>query len=281
MTCKLLGYERSAYYKAKNRTVKKAVNENIILEIVHAEKKILNQSGGKKLFHLLKSKIAKTGIKIGRDKFLNILRKNGLLIKKKKYKMPKTESNHPFYIHKNLIESLEIKYPNQVWVSDITYIKVNGKWNYLTLITDVFSRKIVGFSFSKGMSVEETSTTAFYMAIKNRKNVSKTILHSDRGFQYCNPNFVKKINSKGVISSMGKSGNPYDNAIAERVNGILKYEFALRFEFKNFDIANQEILKAINLYNNKRPHWSLNLSTPEFVFSNNQDLIEKSVSLIY
>jgi len=281
LTCELLGYERSAYYKSNSRAAKKAIDEDKVLALVQREKKILKESGGKKLYHILKNTFDEIGIKIGRDKFFNILRKNGLLIKKKKFKMPKTDSKHPFYIHKNLIKDLEIKYPNQVWVSDITYIKVKQKWNYLTLITDVFSRKIVGFSFSKDMTVDQTTTQAINMALKNRKIVKKSILHSDRGFQYCNPNFVKKINAKGIVSSMGRSGNPYDNAIAERINGILKYEFALRFEFKNFDLANNEIIKAIKLYNNKRPHWSLNLKTPNEVFYNSSDLELKKLSLKY
>lgn len=186
--------------------------------------------------------------------------------------MPKTDSNHPFRKHKNLIKDLLIQYVNQVWVSDITYIKVNDKWHYLTLVTDVFSRKIVGYSFSKTMTVQDTTATAVDMAIKNRKNQTKTILHSDRGIQYCNPNFIKAIAKKKVSPSMAEKGNPYENAIAERMNGILKYEFGLRFKFKDFLTAKNEIDKAVKLYNNKRPHWSLNLNTPNEVYS--QSLID-------
>jgi len=181
--------------------------------------------------------------------------------------MPQTDSNHPFRMHKNLIKDLLIEYVNQVWVSDITYIRVREKWHYLTLITDVYSRKIVGYSFSKEMSVQQTTSTAVNMAIKNRKNKTKTILHSDRGFQYCNPNFVKYNSTKNIIASMGEKGNPYENAIAERMNGILKYEFGLRYKFKDFTIALKEINKAVKLYNNKRPHWSLDLKTPNEVYS--------------
>lgn len=248
-----------------------------MLALVHREKSQLAESGGKKLYHLLKDELKLFGIKLGRDKFLKVLKKNGLLKVRKKFKMPKTDSNHPFKMHKNLIADLLIEYADQVWVSDITYIRVLDKWHYLTLITDVYSRKIVGYSFSSDMTVNNTTRAAIDMAVKNRKNVTKTILHSDRGIQYCNPNFVDKIKRKGISSSMGAKGNPYDNAIAERINGILKYEFGLKFKFANSNIASDEIDKAIKLYNNKRPHWSLNLKTPQQVYDSSSKSIQNLV----
>ena len=266
MTCELLGYERSAYYKSKEREGKKAIEEDKVLDLVHREKKELKESGGKKLYHILKEELSLLGLKLGRDKFLKVLKKNGLLKKRKKYKMPATDSNHPFRKHKNLIRDLLIEYSDQVWVSDITYIRVKGKWCYLTLVTDVHSRKIVGYSFSKGMSVKETTERAMLMALKIRKKDRKTILHSDRGFQYCNPGFVDSMKKKGIIASMTENGNPYENAIAERINGILKYEFGLRYEFKDYEIGEEEVAKAVRLYNNKRPHWSLKLQTPNEVY---------------
>jgi len=127
------------------------------------------------------------------------------------------------------------------------------KWHYLTLVMDLYSRRIMGYSFSKGMSVKETTEGAMEMALKNKKSKGKTILHSDRGFQYCNTSFVEKNKKKGVIPSMTQNSDPYENAAAERLNGILKYEFALRYVFKSYEIAQQAIKEAVYLYNNWLP----------------------------
>lgn len=261
-----MGFSRDAYYKAIKRQKYNAEDNLIVLNIVRREKALLKNCGSKKIYHILKLEIKKAGIKMGRDKFHNLLKDNNLLVKRKKYKKPITASKHHFYKYKNLIQNLEIKHINQVWVSDITYIRVNGHWNYLTLITDLFSRRIVGYSFSKGMSVLQTTQPALNMALKSKPKKQKTILHSDRGFQYCSPCFTKQFKNKKIIASMSKAGDPYENAVAERVNGILKYEFDLKDNFKNFSIAKKEIEKAVFLYNHKRPHWSINLNTPNQVF---------------
>lgn len=261
-----MGYSRDAYYKTVKRQKSNTNNNQIVLDIVHREKALLKNCGSKKIYHILKPKIKKLGIKMGRDKLHKLLKDNNLIVKRKKYKKPKTASKHHFYKHKNLIKKLEINRVNQVWVSDITYIRVNGNWNYLTLITDLFSRRIVGYSFSKGMSVLETTQPALNMALKTKTRKQKTILHSDRGFQYCSPCFTKQFKKKKLSASMAKAGDPYENAVAERVNGILKYEFDLKDNFKNFSIAKKEIEKAVYLYNHKRPHWSINLNTPNQVF---------------
>lgn len=262
----MLGYKRSAYYKAKSRAGQKAIDSDSVLILVQREREILPEIGGKKLYYKLKSELRELEIKIGRDSFLKLLKNNGLLRVKKRYRKPVTDSKHPFRKHKNMIKDLQITRSDQVWVSDITYIRVSGKWHYLTLVTDVYSRKIVGYSFSEGMSVAETTEAAMKMAFRGRDKTGQTILHSDRGIQYCNPNFVNRMNKRGIVTSMGERGNPYENAIAERVNGILKYEFGLRYELKNFEVAKAEVTKAIKLYNNKRPHWSLNLQTPDEVY---------------
>lgn len=261
---------RDAYYKAKYREQNNVLDCLSVLEIVIREKNILRNCGAKKIYHILKNEIKSMGIKMGRDKFFRLLKDNNLTCKKKKFKKPKTDSNHPFMKYSNLIKDLQIFRINQVWVSDITYIRVADKWNYLTLITDLYSRKIVGYSFCKGMSVEETTEPAIMNAFKFKKDTEKTILHSDRGVQYCMPKFTEKVKKRGIIFSNTKGGDPYENAVAERLNGILKYEFELKDNFKNFKLANDEIDKAILLYNNKRPHWSLDLKTPDQVFFNLQ-----------
>ena len=165
----------------------------------------------------------------------------------------------------NLIKDLNVYHRNQVWVSDITYIRVNNNWTYLTLITDLFSRKIVGYSFSKTMRTEDTTIPATRMALNVKTDSKKTILHSDRGRQYCMPIFTNVFKKKITFSNT-KNGDPYENAVAERINGILKYEFELKDNFKNFKLAESEIKKAVSLYNSTRPHWSLDLKTPDEVF---------------
>lgn len=248
-----------------------------ILELVYECKAILRKEGGRKLYNRLKPVFIAESIKIGRDKFLNLLRTNGLLQKKKKFKQPITDSNHPFRMHKNLLSGTIIERPDQVYVSDITYIRVDNEWNYLTLVMDLFSRRIMGYKLSKGMKVNQTTQPALKMALKNRKNKGVTILHSDRGFQYCNPNFVKNNTPKNIVPSMTNKGNPYENAAAERLNGILKYEFDLKDHFKNFDIAKKEVDKAIKIYNEYRTHWSLNLKTPNEVYYNPEKFEHKNV----
>ena len=266
--CNLLGVSRSYYYKLEEKELKSELEEAQILKLVKREKGILKESGGKKMYYLVQEEIKELGIKMGRDRFLKVLRNNDLLVSRKKYKQPKTDSNHPFRKHRNLIKEMQIERSDQVWVSDITYIRVGEDWNYLTLITDLYSRRIMGYSFSTGMRVKETTETAIKMALKNKKSKGETILHSDRGFQYCNPGFVEQNKQKEIKPSMTENSDPYENAVAERLNGILKYEFHLRYRFKNFEIAGKEIQKAIRLYNSYRPHWSLDLKTPNYVYSN-------------
>lgn len=276
--CRLFGKSRDFYYKAKARQNKEKNFEQQVLRLVKDERKILRKVGYRKLYNKLKPVFLQKCIKVGRDKFYKILKDNNLLLKRKKFKKPKTDSDHPYRKHRNLIENLPITHPNQVWVSDITYIRVRDQWNYLTLVTDLFSRKIVGWHFDKGMKISQTTRPAVDMAIKERNRQAKskkettttttTILHSDRGFQYCNPTFVKFNHKNNITPSMTKNGDPYENAVAERVNGILKYEFELKDNFASFQDALFQIQDAVYLYNNFRTHFSLNLKTPQQVYSN-------------
>jgi len=268
---------RDYYYKIQSRSSKKEDQELEILELVKEAKTILQKEGGRKLYHRLKPEFLKRCIKIGRDKFLNLLRINGLLQKKKKFKQPKTESDHPFRKHQNLLKGTIVQRPDQVYVSDITYIRVDNEWNYLTLIMDLFSRKIMGYQLSEGMKVNQTTAPAMKMALKNRQNNEITILHSDRGFQYCNPTFVEANSKKNIVPSMTNNGDPYEHAAAERLNGTLKYEFDLKDHFLNFDIAKKEVDRAIKIYNEYRTHWALDLKTPNDVYQNPQNFNSKNV----
>ena len=276
--CKLLGVRRYYYYKIREKELDNIAAEEKVLDLVKREKGILKESGGKKMYYLVEEEIKNLGIKMGRDKFFNLLRDNKLLVIRKKYNQPKTDSSHRFRKHRNLKKEMKITRPDQVWVLDITYIRVGDEWNYLTLVMDLYSRRIMGYSFSLGMGVKETTGTAIKMALKNKRSKGETILHSDRGFQYCNPGFVEENKKNKIIPSMTENSDPYENAVAERLNGILKYEFHLRYKFKSFEIASNEIEKAIKLYNTYRPHWSLDLKTPNYIYSNSMAINENSVS---
>ena len=203
------------------------------------------------------------GIKIGRDKLFEILERYGLLVRYRKRKAITTNSNHPFYKYDNLIQQLTLRTKNQLWVSDITYISLKEGFAYLSLVTDAFSRKIVGYSLWPSLAAQG-SMNALQMALDQIKPqyTCNLIHHSDRGVQYCCSDYVQRLKAYNIQISMSYHGDPYQNAIAERVNGILKTEFGLYKSFENIDKANEVVVNAVELYNNKRPHSSLNYLTP-------------------
>lgn len=236
--------------------------EEIILKLVNQIRRSLPRLGGRKLFYLLKEDLNKLPSRPGRDKFFDILRKNVLLIKPIKQYVITTNSRHIFRIHSNLIKELSIERSNQVFVSDITYIRLDGDFCYLFLVTDVYSRKIVGYHLNMDLSARG-AVAAIKMALKEMTETEGLIHHSDRGIQYCCEEYVELLQGNKIRISMGEAGNPYENAIAERVNGILKNEFYLNCKFKNLDDALQATKEAINNYNNLRPHMSIDYMTPE------------------
>ncbi len=216
--------------------------------------------GGKKLYRMLKPDLKKMGMKLGRDNFFNILRKQGLLIYKKKRFTKTTNSFHGFRIYDNLIKDFTPVRSDEVYVSDITYIDSLEGFSYLALVTDLYSRKIVGFDISDSLSFEG-SHRALTMAIKD-KELSGSIHHSDRGIQYCSKTYTGILKAKGILISMSQKGNPYENAVAERVNGILKEEFLLNKIFKTKQDTIEAVQEAISSYNELRPHMSINYMTP-------------------
>ena len=216
--------------------------------------------GFRKLYHILYEPLRKQ--KVGRDKFLSILRANHMLIKPKRNYRITTNSHHRFRKHKNLIENMQIIQPEQVWVSDITYIGGRNRNCYLALVTDAYSKKIMGFDVSESLATEG-SLRALNMAVKQRKYRNKLIHHSDRGLQYCSNDYQNRLNDKKIIPSMTESYDPYSNAIADRVNGILKQEFLL--EDYKVDIKTMKLIvkDAVRIYNSKRPHYSCYMKIPE------------------
>ena len=218
--------------------------------------------GTRKLYFLIKDDLNKQGVKIGRDVLFNFLRAEQLLIKPKRSYVKTTNSKHWMRKYPNIIKDKEITKPEELWVSDITYIKTNTSNAYLSLITDAYSKKIMGYEL-----LENLSTTgpinALEMALKSRKYSHGLIHHSDRGLQYCSKEYIDKLNQNNIQISMTENGDPYENAIAERINGILKYEFLIINGFKNLLEAKAVIKESIEIYNESRPHLSCNMLTPE------------------
>lgn len=223
--------------------------------------------GTRKLYHLLKEEFVSKGIKVGRDQLFRILRVNNLLVKRKRSYQKTTNSKHWLKKHKNLIESLVITHPEQVWVADITYIPTEDGHNYLSLITDAYSRRIMGYHLAEDLKTDGP-LSALKMALSNRISNNSIIHHSDRGLQYCSYEYQQILQENDLIASMTESYDPYQNAIAERVNGILKDEFNLEQGFKEHLQAVQVIKESINIYNNERPHFSCDLNTPAFIHKN-------------
>lgn len=204
---------------------------------------------------------------LGRDKFFDLLRKQQLLIRRKRKYAVTTQSLHRFRVYKNKMIGLKLSQPGQAWVCDITYVRTTGKFVYLFLITDAFSRKIIGWHMSNSLAVEG-ARKAVAKAIKQCPNTRGVIHHSDRGFQYCSPQYVKPLEHLGIQISMAEAGNCYENAIAERINGILKQEYGLDEIFSDQIQAERVTGQGIKAYNEQRPHWSLEFKTPAQVHQN-------------
>jgi len=251
------------------------MQQAIVIKMVEGVRADMPKIGGRKLFFMLKNTMMQHEIDIGRDKFFDILAHYGFLVRRKKRRKPiTTDSNHPFYKYPNLIKNLEVQYANQVLVSDITYISLIQKFAYLSLITDVYSRKIVGYCLWENLSAEG-AINALDMALTHRLQRMTLIHHSDRGLQYCCKDYIKKLERSGIGISMTENGDPYENALAERINGILKTEFDLYRTFRNYETAREAVIKAIEIYNEQRPHLSCDYLTPNQAFKKNGKLTNK------
>ena len=256
---------RQAYYKDRKLLDKKSQDSDFIVSCVKSIRKKHSRLGTLKLRNELKEEIKKCGRGYGKNKFFDLLRTHDLLLKRRRRYSITTNSNHPFYKHSNLLSKVEITAPDQAWVSDITYLQTRDRFVYLSLVTDVYSRKIVGWNVNESLAVEG-AMEAVKMAISNSSGTKGLIHHSDRGIQYCCHLYNELAEKKGIKMSMGETGNCYDNAIAERVNGILKDEYLLDSEFVDKKHAVKAVREAVYLYNYERPHWSLELKKPANVY---------------
>ena len=257
----MLGYSRQAYYQHKKQIEKESLQYGILIDEVLVIRKSQKRLGCRKLIYKLEPFMAQHQIVIGRDTFFDLLSERNLLVRKRKRRKPITTfSDHWMRKHPNLIEGFYPTAPNQLWVSDITYIIVGNGFAYLSLITDAYSRKIVGFYLSKDLSAEGC-IRALEMALDNSPVLGRLIHHSDRGSQYCCSDYVKILNDNFIKISMTQNGDPRENAIAERVNGILKDEL-LDKSHLNYREAVRNVSIAISIYNHQRPHGSIDYLTP-------------------
>ncbi len=264
--CLQFGFSKQAYYKQINQLEKNAVVEDVVVGLIKEKREIWKRGSGRNLHQSLKNDFKEHQIKLGRDKFFDVLRQNGLLIKPKRIRAKTTCSYHHFNKYANLIEAAVPERCNEIWVSDITYVwlKEQDKFCYLNLITDLYSRKTVGHCMYEDLSVKG-SVTALQEALKQRKDKTLSLIHhSDRGVQYCCHVYVEILQKNKIKISMTQSGNPLENAVAERINRTIKEEFTddRELHFCSIESAKASIKEFVRFYNEKRPHRSINWHTP-------------------
>jgi transposase InsO family protein len=263
-TCRLFGISRQAIYHQEARCLERDKELLTVRQLVEKQRRVMPRLGARKLYFLLEQSFVENGIKIGRDAFFAYLKREQMLVKPMKNYTKTTFSKHWLRKYPNLFKDIDVNRTEQVFVSDITYIKSNERTHYLSLVTDVFSRKIVGYHLSDDMSAENV-VKALKMAVKNRKTNLQLIHHSDRGLQYCSQIYQNELNKNNIITSMTDGYDCYQNALAERINGILKQEFLI-YKCKSGNELNELIKESVECYNTKRPHLSLNMKTPNFVY---------------
>ena len=249
---------RQAYYQYRHRRAQRLTHDATVLTHVREVRRTQPMLGTRKLKVLLKQNFQ---FAIGRDRLFSLLGEQQLLIRPKKKYVHTTNSHHRFRVYTNLIKEMPITRPNQVFVSDITYLATREGFSYLALLTDLYSRKIVGYDVSTSLA-HEGCVRALEMAFASVEHPHAVIHHSDRGVQYCGTAYTTLLHNFGAQISMAEAGNVYENAVAERVNGILKTEFLLDQTFPSHRATHEAVRQAITIYNNERPHLSLNYATP-------------------
>lgn len=262
MFCSLFGYTKQAYYKCKAGNQNRVIKEQQAKEAVLQIRRQMPRIGTRKLHYMLAGQFKNAQIKVGRDKLFKLLRDEGLLIIKRKKYTVTTYSKHWMHKYPNLIKDLNVFRPEQLWVADITYLNTLEETSYLHLITDAYSKQVMGYELCKDLQANST-LKALQMAIGNRQYPQQLLIHhSDRGLQYCSKVYVEHLVKYGIRISMTENGDPYENAIAERMNGILKDEFGLGEKLGELQDVIYQTKQGIHTYNNLRPHLSCNYKTP-------------------
>ena len=263
--CEMVHMTPQNYYARRSLGRRAEVDVRLMLELVRAERKRQPRLGTRKLYHLIQGELKAAGVKLGRDRLFEALRQEGLLLERKPSEWPKTtkvDAHLPVF--KNLIKGRPASGTNQVWVADITYIRTWEAFMFLGLITDQWSRKIVGFHLAETLESGGT-LVALAMALKSLKQGERPIHHSDRGCQYASHKYVKRVEEAGLQMSMTEKNHSAENALAERVNGILKQEYWLDENFETKRRARRATQEGIHLYNHRRPHTALGFKTPAMV----------------
>ncbi len=260
--CEKMGMSRQNLYKVHRKREQAAVDSGLVEELVQAERKAQPRIGGRKLYHLLKGELVTAGVEIGRDRFFEVLGEKGLLLEPLPKSPRTTNSRHCLPVFTNLFKDMTLTRPNQAWVSDITYVRTDEGYLYLSLITDAWSRKIVGYHAGDTLETEGC-LRALRRALKDLPVGERPLHHSDRGSQYCSHLYTGVLREAGLAISMTEDLHCYENALAERLNGILKQEYYLRETFRTKAQALKAIDEAVLLYNTRRPHTALKYQTPE------------------
>lgn len=260
----MFGVTRQAYYQSFYSDEFVEIEQELVLKEVISIRKKHPRIGTRKLYVMLEQFMLEHQIKMGRDALFDLLSMHHLLVRKSRRKIVTTQSNHWMKKYPNLIKEFIPFAPNQLWVSDITHWKTEAGLIYLSLITDAYSHKVVGYNLAQTMEAVE-SVKALEMALMTNKSIQTLIHHSDRGSQYCSFKYVKLLQDYNIQISMTETGDPLDNAIAERINGILKDEYLECYSVKTFQEANELLKQIIKLYNEERPHMSIGNLVPEKV----------------
>lgn len=258
--CRLFGKSRQGWYGQQQRSQEQGLAAILILKLVGEIRALQPRIGTRKLLHLLQPQMQEHGIKTGRDKLYELLGHHGYLLRYRRRKPYTTDSNHPYRKYPNLIRELMLTHPGQLWVSDITYLRLVKGFCYLSIVTDAYSRKIIGHKLHPDLT-SRGAIDALRMALQSGRS-TVLIHHSDRGIQYCCSDYAGLLEENKISISMTEKGDPYENAIAERVNGILKTEFSLEATFTSLQQAAEAVNKAVNIYNHHRPHASCDYLTP-------------------
>ena len=267
--CRVCAMSKQNYYRLKRARQRVAVDEGLVLDLVRAERRIQPRLGVRKLRVMLEGELRAAGVNMGRDRFFALLGEHDLLIARARRSGPRTtDSRHRFRIYGNLLKDCELSGPHQAWVSDLTYLRTREGFVYLALVMDAWSRMIVGWHV--GETLEALGcVAAVKMALRQLPSDARPIHHSDRGTQYCCGEYVALLEGHELAISMTQENHCYENAQAERLNGILKQEYGLGGELARKDQARQAVAEAVNLYNQRRPHTALNYRTPAAVHAGN------------
>lgn len=262
-----MGISRQAHYKRLACERTRSKQHAAVVQLVSEERRYQPRLGTRKLHHMLRQPLHEAGIKIGRDALFEVLREARMLVRPRRAYHKTTNSHHRFRRHPNLLKEGPAKVVasgcEQLWVADITYLPTQDKTAYLSLVTDVYSRKIVGWHVHDGLGTEQVSQ-ALKMALRQRQTGQRLVHHSDRGIQYCSDEYQRIHTRHGITCSMTDGYDCYQNALAERVNGILKMEFLLHRP-ADLTQARTMVSESVRIYNERRPHLSLECKTPDAV----------------